>query len=530
MSEIPAQSAAVPMELWQPRAHPWLIAAAVMSATFMVVLDSTVVTVALPHIAGNLSASPDEATWSLTSYLVANAIVLPATGWLGSMFGRKRLLLGCIAVFTLASVACGMAGSLTFLIVARIIQGLGGGAMQPISQAVLLESFPPSKRGVAMAIFGMGVVVAPIIGPTLGGWITDNYSWRWVFYVNVPVGLLAVLLVETFVEDPPYIRHARAARIDFVGLILLALWVSSLHIMLDKGQEEDWLSSPFIRALLVTTLLTFPVFAIWELSTKEPIVNLRILRDRNFLTGCALITVVGAVMYGATSLLPLFLQTLLGYPALQSGLAVSPRGLGSFVGMFVVGRLVGLVDSRFLLLVGFSALGYSAYALGNLNFEIAPINVIWPNVINGLAMGFIFVPLTTSAMGRLRNEQMANATGIYNLLRNIGAAAGIAMMTTFLARGAQVHQAVLVSHMTPYDTTYEQQLHVIQSALSPYSGTYEAGQTAEAIMGAQLSRQASLWAYVDDFRLLAIMAIACIPAVLLFRGLRHHAQFQRHRR
>jgi DHA2 family multidrug resistance protein len=418
-------------------------------------------------------------------------------------------------MFTLASVACGMANSLGALILARIIQGVGGGAMQPISQAVLLESFRPSKRGVAMAIFGMGIVVAPIIGPTLGGWITDNYSWRWVFYINVPVGMLAVLLVQAFVEDPPYIRHARATRIDFVGLILLALWVGSLHIMLDKGQEEDWLSSSLIRGLLVIALLAFPVFVLWELRAKEPIVNLRILRNRNFLTGCALITVVGAILYGSTALLPLFLQTLLGYPALQSGLAVSPRGLGSFVGMFVVGRLVGLVDNRLLLLAGFSALGYSAYALGNLNFEIAPINVIGPNILNGLAMGFIFVPLTTSAMGRLRNEEMPNATGIYNLLRNIGAAAGIALMTTFLARGAQVHQAGLVSHMTPYDTAYEQQSQALQSALTPSLGTYEAGQTTQALMGVQLSRQASLWAYVDDFRMLAVMALACIPGVFL---------------
>jgi DHA2 family multidrug resistance protein len=521
MSQAPTQSIDASTEPWQPRTHPYLIAGAVMSATFMVVLDSTVVAVALPHIAGNLSASPHEATWSLTSYLVANAIVLPATGWLSSMLGRKRLLLGCIAMFTLASIACGMANSLSALILARIIQGLGGGAMQPISQAVLLESFRPSKRGVAMAIFGLGVVVAPIIGPTLGGWITDNYSWRWVFYINLPVGLLSVLLVETFVEDPPYVRQARAARIDFVGLVLLAMWVGCLHVMLDKGQQEDWLGSSLIRALLIVTLVTFPIFTIWELRAKEPIVNLRILRDRNFLTGSVLITVVGAVLYGATALLPLFLQTLLGYPALQSGLAVSPRGIGSFVAMFLVGRLVGRVDARLLLLFGFLALGYSAYALGNLNLQISPMDVVWPNVINGLALGFIFVPLTTSAMGMLRNEEIANATGIYNLVRNIGAAAGIAMMTTFLARGAQEHQAVLVSHMTPYDTAYEQQLHGIESALTPYSGPYEAGRTAQAVMGAQLVRQATLWAYVDDFRLLAVMALACLPGLLLLRGLRH---------
>ena len=494
---------------------------AVMSATFMVVLDSTVVTVALPHIAGNLSASPHEATWSLTSYLVANAIVLPATGWLGSMFGRKRLLLGCTVMFTLASIACGMANSLTFLILARIIQGVGGGAMQPISQAVLLESFPPSKRGVAMAIFGLGVVVAPIIGPTLGGWITDNYSWRWVFYINLPVGLLSVMLVQMFVEDPPYIRHARTSRIDLIGLFLLAMWVGCLHIMLDKGQQADWLSSPLIRGLLAMTLITFPVFVVWELRVKEPIVNLRILRDRNFLTGSVLIAVVGAVLYGATALLPLFLQTLLGYPALQSGLAVTPRGIGSFIAMFLVGRLVSRVDARLLLLAGFLMLGYSAFALSNLNFDIGPGDILWPNIINGLALGFIFVPLTTSAMGLLRNEEIANATGIYNLVRNIGAAAGIAMMTTFLARGAQVHQNVMVAHMTPYDPAYQQQLHTIQSGLTPYSGAYEAAQQAQAVMGMQLTRQATLWAYVDDFRLLALMATACLPGLLLLRKLRH---------
>ena len=521
MSQASVQLSATAAEPWQPSANRWLIAAAVMSATFMVVLDSTVVAVSLPHIAGTLSATTDEATWTLTSYLVANAIVLPAAGWLSRMFGRRRLLLGCIVLFTLASLACGAAHSLTFLLIARIIQGFGGGAMQPIAQAVLLESFPLAKRGVAMAIYGLGVVVAPIIGPTLGGWITDSYSWRWVFFINLPVGVIAVMLVQMFVEDPPYIRNGRASRIDYVGLALLAIWVSSLHIMLDRGQLDDWFSSPAIRALLVLALAGLVAFVIWELRTPEPIVNLHVLRDRNFATGTALIAVVGAVMYGTVTLLPLFLQTLLGYSALQSGLAVSPRGLGSFVAMFVVGRLIGVVDERLLLPCGFVALGYSAYALGNLNFQIAPVNVIWPNVINGLATGFIFVPLTTSAMGMLRNEEIGNATGLYNLMRNIGAAAGIAMMTTFLARGAQVHQTILVAHMTPYDSAYQQQLHTVHAALTPASGSYAAGRQAEAIMGAELSRQASLWAYVDDFRILAILSLACAPFVLLLRRLRH---------
>jgi len=521
MSQAPVQLSAMAAEPWQPSANRWLIALAVMSATFMEVLDTTVVAVALPHIAGSLSATPEEATWSMTSYLVANAIMLPATGWLSRMFGRTRLQQGCIAIFTLASLACGAAHSLTFLIIARVIQGFDGGALQPIAQATLLESFPPAKRGVAMAIYGLGVVVAPIIGPTLGGWITDSYSWRWVFYINLPVGIIAITLIQAFVEDPPYIRNARATRIDYIGLGLLALWVASLHIMLDRGQIEDWFSSPATCTLLVLALLGLAAFVIWELRAPEPIVNLRVLRNRNFATGTTLVTMVGMVMYGTVTLLPLFLQTLLGYPALQSGLAVSPRGIGAFASVFLVGRLIGVVDERRLLPCGFLVLGYSAFALGNLNLQIGPANVIWANVINGLATGFIFVPLTTSAMGMLRNEEMGNATGLYNLMRNIGGAAGIAIMTTFLARGAQVHQTILVSHMTPYDSAYTQQLHTLQTTLAPVSGTYAAGQQAQAIMGEQLSRQASLWAYVDDFRILAILALACIPFTLLLRRLPH---------
>jgi DHA2 family multidrug resistance protein len=341
-----------------------------------------------------------------------------------------------------------------------------------------------------------------------------------VFYINVPVGALALLLVQTFVEEPPYIRHARAKRVDWIGFLLLALWATSLHLMLDRGQEEDWFSSPFIRTLLVLSVVTLPVLVLWELRQAEPILNLRILRNRNFMTGSALIAVVGAILYGSTTLLPLFLQTLLGYSAFQSGLAISPRGMGSFVAMFLVGRLVGKFSSRAMLVGGFLALAYSVYTLGNLNLAIAPIDVVWPNIINGLAMGFIFVPLTTNTMGTLRNEEIANATSIFNFMRNIGAAVGIAMMTTCLARGAQIHQTYLVAHLTPYDPAYRHALQGLQAVLAPHCGA-AAGQKAQAILGAQMARQAGLWAYVDDFRLLAILALACIPAVFLFRRLQH---------
>lgn len=327
---------------WRPTVNPWVVAAAVMIPTFMEILDTTIVSVALPHIAGSLSATTDESTWTLTSYLVANAIILPATGWLARYFGRSRFLTYCIVIFTVSSFLCGMAESLGLLIAARVIQGAGGGALQPISQAILLESFPQEKRGMAMAAFGIGVVVAPIIGPTLGGWLTDQYSWRWAFYMNIPVGILAVSMTKAFVEDPPYIKSAKPGRIDTIGFGLMAISLATLQIVLDKGQHDDWFSASWVCWFVAICIVTMILFVIWELRTKEPIVNLRILKDRNFAVGIVLITFVGVCLYSAITLIPLYLQTLMGYTAMLSGLTLSPRGIGAIVTMPVVGYLMGL--------------------------------------------------------------------------------------------------------------------------------------------------------------------------------------------
>jgi DHA2 family multidrug resistance protein len=518
MSSAPATNAPIPAAEWRPRANPWPIAAAVMAATFMEVLDTTVVNVALPHVAGNLSASIDEATWVLTSYLVANAIVLPATGWLGRVFGRKRFLITCIAVFTFASALCGAATSLPVLVLARILQGVGGGALQPISQAVLLESFPPAKRGVAMAVFVLGIVVAPIVGPTLGGWVTDNYSWRWVFYVNLPVGAAAILMTQLFIEDPPYLRGARPGRIDFVGFGLLALWVGSLQIMLDKGQQEDWLSSNYIRTLLFLAVVGAAAFVVWELRVAEPLVNLRVFKDRNFAMGTITMTIMGLVLYGSIAILPLFLQTLLGYPALQSGLTVSPRGFGSIVGTVLVARLIGKLDGRALIVTGLFLLAYTTSLFGDLNLQVASRNVTWPNVFNGFATSLIFVPLTTMTMGTLSNEQMGNATGIFNLMRNLGGSIGIAGVTTLLARRAQGHQAMMVGHLTPYDPAYVNWINTVSSGMgaSAMPGRDAVAQ-AHGVLYGELLRQASLWSYVDCFRLLAALTLLCVPVALVFR-------------
>src|SRR6266850_3141306 len=381
-------------------------------------------------------------------------------------FGCRRFLTVCIALFTLSSAACGAATSLGMLLFARVLQGVGGGALQPIAQAVLLESFPAEKRGSAMAVFGMGIVVAPIIGPTLGGWITDNYSWRWIFYINVPVGILAVLMARSFIEDPPYIKQQRPGRIDYIGFSLMALALGTLQLVLDKGQEEDWFSSPLITLGAVFAGVMFISFIIWELRSKEPIVNLRIMANRNFAVGTALMTVLGIVLYGTIALLPLFLQTLLGYPALQSGLAVSPRGIGSIASMIIVGRLIGKINGRYLLLFGFCLLAYSTYLFSDINLQISMGSIVWPGVLSGFAMGFVFVPLTTMALGTLRNDQMGNASGVFNLMRNTGGSLGIAAVTTMLARGVQVHQAAMVSHLTPYDPAFQQRMQDLTGTLS----------------------------------------------------------------
>jgi DHA2 family multidrug resistance protein len=506
---------------WTPSASPWAIAIAVMTATFMVVLDSSVANVALPHIAGNLSASTDEATWVLTSYLVSNAIMLPATSWITRRIGRKRLLMLSIMIFTGASMLCGAAINMPMLIVARIFQGIGGGGMQPLSQAILLESFPPTEHGKAMAVYGTGIVVAPVIGPTLGGWITDSYSWRWIFYINLPVGILALFLASLYIEDPPYIKVNLAGKIDVLGFSFMALWLGSLQLTLDKGQEADWFGAVWIRWTVAISCIAFLVFVWRELSIRHPIVELRVLLNRNFSVGTLITGLYGVVLYSVTALLPLFLQTLMGYPALQSGLAVSPRGLGSMASMIIAGALANRIENRLLLMFGFLVLGVSTLMLSHVDLSIGMVSVVWPGILNGFASGFIFVPLTTMAMGRLQKQEIGNAAGIYNLVRNIGGSIGIAIATALLVRRGQVHQNYLASHLTPDSPILGQTAAGIAAHLSQ-SGTDPANahHAALGVVNQLLQQQASLMSYVDNFRLLGYLSLLCIPVVLLFQGVR----------
>src|SRR4051812_17237393 len=502
---------------WTPPHNPWLIAVAVMLATFMEVLDTSVANVSLPHIAGNLSATTDEATWVLTSYLVANAIILPATNWLGQLFGRKRFLLSCVVIFTLASALCGVAGSLGFLIIARVLQGAGGGALQPISQAILLESFPPAKRGAAMAVFAMGGVVAPILGPTLGGWITDNYSWRWIFYINLPIGIMAMMMANGLVEDPPYLKRISAANIDYIGFGLLCIWLATLQFMLDKGQELDWFQSTAVVWCTIVSAGAFIGFIIRELTTAHPIVDLRVLKNRNFAVGSTMILLLGALLYGTTAILPLFMQNLLHYTAVDAGIAMSPRGIGALVMTIVVGRLVGRISNRILIGTGFLLLSYSCLMFAHINLQVGMGSIVFPVVVSGVAISLIFVPLTTATMGTLSQEQIGNASGIFNLMRNVGGSVGIAMITTFVARTAQTNQAILSSHASMLNPVFRQKLAAIQSGLEQHGGHWQAMKQAPRILYGLIQEQAALLSYVHNFRFFALMCLVCAPLVLLMK-------------
>ncbi|MGH7400627.1 MAG: DHA2 family efflux MFS transporter permease subunit [Candidatus Rokuibacteriota bacterium] len=446
--------------------------------------------------------------------------MLPVSAWLSAVFGRKRFLLTYIVIFTLASAACGAATSLGLLIVARVVQGIGGGTLQPIAQAILLESFAPARRGRAMAAYSMGVIVAPILGPTLGGWITDTYSWRWVFYINLPVGFLALMMTQAFIEDPPYLQRTALRRIDYWGLAFMAIGLATAQVVLDKGQQDDWLASQWIRWMLTISGAAMAAFVARELVTDEPIVNLRILTDRNFAIGTVLITAMGIVLYATTAMLPLFLQTLLGYPALEAGLAISPRGLGALLAAIVAGRLVGIVDSRLLTAGGFVLLALSGVWMSRLTFDVAWSNIALVTFLNGLANPFIFIALSTMSFATLTREQIGGATGIYNLMRNLGGSVGISMATTILARRAQVHQNMLVANMTPYDPVFQQRLETLRRTLTPKVGPTAAAQQALAILYRTLVAQATLLAFVDNFRLMTLVAVCSIPLALLLKGVR----------
>jgi MFS transporter, DHA2 family, multidrug resistance protein len=494
-----------------PLVNPWLITIAVMLATFMEVLDTSIAAVAVPYIGGSLSATNEEATWVLTSYLVANAVILPASGWFSLRFGRKRFLIVCIVIFTISSFLVGASTSLAMILIARALQGAGGGALQPVSQAILLESFPPEKRGMGMAAFGFGVVVAPVLGPTLGGWITETYTWRWAFFINIPIGILAVILISRLVQDPPYIREAKPGKLDAIGLGLLALWIGTLQIILDKGQEDDWFGATWIRWAVIVVVVALVAFLWREIRGRKPLVDFQSFRDRNFTIGCLQIFLFGAVVYAMVTILPLFYQTLLGYTALTAGLAVAPRGVGAVFAMPLVGILMTKFDSRRLIMFGFAGVAVCNLWLGHATLQIGQWTLFWAITLSGFFLGFVFVPLATVAMGTLAERQISNASGIYNLFRNLGGSVGISAVETVVARHEQVHRDDLVRYFTPQNPVFERSLTNLHRAMTLHASAADALHQALKVLEGSLERQAALWSYVDDFRYLALVCFATIP-------------------
>jgi MFS transporter, DHA2 family, multidrug resistance protein len=497
--------------------NPWIIAISVMLSTFMEVLDTTVVNVSLPHIAGSLSASVDEATWALTSYLVANAIILPITGWLANYLGRKRLLMLSVSGFTAASFLCGLAPTLPLLIVFRVVQGACGGALQPISQAVLLESFPPEDRGKAMAFWGLGIVVAPMLGPVLGGWLTDSYSWRWVFYINVPVGITSLIMTQLFIFDPSYIRRS-SQRIDYWGIGMLAIGVACLQVVLDKGQEADWFAAHWITALAVIAFTALVALVIYELKAPHPVVDLRVFLVRTYSTGVFLMAVLGIVLYGSLVLLPIMLQTLLGYPALQAGIALFPRGLGSFLTMPIVGAIMPRLDPRKLLMGGIVGGAASLFLLGRLNLNVGYWSIFWPQFLQGVALACLFVPLTTITMDPIRLEAMGNATSIFNLMRNLGGSVGIAAVTTLVARHEQTNLNNLAGDVSGSRLRVQTLVQALRSWFI-YRGADAATATRRAYAGlsGMVQRQAAMLSFNQVFWLMGMLFLLMLPLVFLMR-------------
>jgi DHA2 family multidrug resistance protein len=464
-----------------------------------------------------MSATTDEATWALTSYLVANAIVLPMTGWLASTFGRKRLLMLSITGFTLSSFLCGTAPNLASLIVFRIIQGTTGGALQPLSQAVLLESFRPEDRGRAMGFWGLGIVVAPILGPVVGGWLTETYSWRWVFYINLPVGIISIVMTRLYVFDPPYLRRASSA-VDYWGIGMLAVGIGALQYVLDTGQREDWFESQMITALAVISAITLVALIVHELRTPDPIVDLRVFKDRSYAVGVFLMTVLGFVLYGSLVLLPLMLQTLLGYPSLEAGLAMAPRGVGSLLMMPTVGLLIGRFDPRRLLVIGLVVGGGTLLWLGSLNLQAGYWDIFWPQFLQGMGMALLFVPLTTVSMANIPPQRMGYATSIFNLMRNLGGSVGIAVTGTLLTRHRQVAGAVLGEHVTASDPLSQAMLQqAIASFMAAGADVVTATQRAYLVMQSMIMRQAAMVSFVGIFRLLGVIFLVMLPLVLLMK-------------
>jgi MFS transporter, DHA2 family, multidrug resistance protein len=495
---------------WRPKFNPWLIGVVVAVAAFMEVLDTSIANVALPYIGGNLGASTDQSTWVLTSYLVSNAVVLPISGWLASVLGRKRFFMTCLTIFTLSSLLCGFAPSLGAIILFRILQGAGGGGLQPMAQAILADTFPPEKRGLAFALYGVTVIVAPTIGPTLGGWITDNYTWRWIFFINLPIGILALFLVYRLIEDPPWAKRKGGvvSQIDYVGMSLLVLGVGALQVMLDKGQEDDWFGSNFIVTLAVLAVVGLVSLVVWEWFNKHPVIDVRLFKNLNFLAANGMMFILGLMLFASLVMMPLFLQSLMGYTAESAGLVLSGGGLLLLFMMPVIGVLSSKFQARYLIAFGWLTLSAGMYySSRRLDLDISFRSASMLRLVQVFGLGFLFVPINLASYTGMPQEKSNSVAGLVNFMRNIGSSVGTSMVTTLIARRAQVHQVFLVANVAPGQTTFADAVagltaRVVASGVD----ANRAAREAYALIYRTVIIQATTLAYVDTFLVLAVMA------------------------
>ena len=507
---------------WKPSHNHWLVALTVTLATFMEVLDSSIANVALPHMAGSLGASYNEATWVLTSYLVSSAIVLPVSGWLGTVIGRKRFYMLCVAVFTACSVLCGLANSLPLLIIARVLQGAGGGGLQPSEQAILADTFPADKRGMAFALYGMAVVAAPAIGPTLGGWITDNYNWHWIFFINLPVGLISLFMTQRVVEDPPWLKREKSAgiRIDYIGLALIVIGVGCFQVVLDKGQEDDWFASSFITTMFCIGIPVLIAFFLWEWYNDDPIVDVRLLKNRNFGTAVFFSFVLGIVLFGTTVIIPQFLQVSLGYTAERAGMALSPGGIALMMMMPIAGVITQSkkIDPRILVACGFSGLAATLFMMTTVYPGVDFRTMVIFRVVQVLPMPFVFIPISTLNYIGVPREKSNQVSGLSNFSRNIGGSIGTSFLSIFQSRQNQTHQNALIAHVTHANTNFEAMLASFKNLfVSQGFDAVTASQKALAQVYLMVQSHANALSFKNSFFVLGIVVIFLIPLPFIMR-------------
>ena len=498
--------------------NPWLSSVQVLLSVFIFVLDGTIANVALPHMAGSFSATRDESIWILTSYLIASGIVIPTVDWFSKVFGRKNFYIISVLIFTIASLLCGMATSLGAMVAARVLQGFGGGGILPLSQAIIIESFTKEKRAQGMAAFGLGVIIAPILGPVIGGWITDNWSWPWIYFINVPFGCIAALMCHKLLWNPPYARRQKGVKIDGWGFLFLTVWIAALQVVLDKGNNSDWFHAPWICWTFAISCISAIAFFVSQKRGKNPLIDLNVFKDVNFSAGTAIQIVLQAVLFASIAILPQYLQSMMGYTAYLSGQSMMPRGLGSMLAMALIGNISNKVNNKILVVIGLSMVGASSLSFGFLNLQIASIDIMIPNFFMGMGLGLTMIPLINLSVDTLKNEQMTNASGVQNLLRTIGGAIGTSLVATLLSRFAQMHQYMMVGKLNMLNSAFVERFQTTTAAIMQYTSVDMAQHMAEYSLYGQLVKQSTLWAFMDTFRVFGLACFAIIPLLLFIKA------------